>query len=732
MIALLYAATAAALLLLVHRFVTPLSRGAAVVLFLLPLVFTGRAVLTGRIYAPVELPYDVPPLADYRQELRVPPPQNPMLTDIAFILIPWREAVRQSVMAGEWPLLNRFELCGEPLAAAMQPAVYSPFTWIALLLPSAVSFTYTASMAFFIAGLGAFLLARELGRSEIAALIAAAIFAFSAPMALQILWPLGFAWGQTPLLLVGMRRAVVGHQAGLLTIALAMQVVAGHPETLLHSVAIAGVYGLFLLRHWRGAVAVVAAGVLALLLTAVALLPFLEAAPQSGEHMVRSKLYAGNPLRVAPGSVKAAVLGDLFPFTRGATPLPRAEAGSVALALALVAVVRVRSRETWFFAGLLVFALLAGINAWPVAQTLHALPLFKVALNDRLVSAVPLCLAILAAFALDEVLPVARCPLPGDAQLATGNGQRATRWIPLALLVAIAAASPWSVDRLRLAAEIVPLAALIFVRKPQFVLALILGQRVLADGALVPTHRREIAYPPLPLFASLANVKEPFRIIAPGQTLVPDIATMYGLEDARGATAMTFAPLAVPAFPIWPAGDLTKPMLSMMNVRYAVTGAADPIPPGWHHVTVDHQSRLIENERVLPRAYVPRYTRTGEMDPDADPAGNAWVDGAGDGPNGPGVVTVRREGSKLHITADMAARGYVVISETAWHGWRGYLDGRRVKLLRANQAFLAVYVPEGHHEVRLRYLPQSFVVGRTISVAVALLLAVALLIRQVV
>ena len=91
-----------------------------------------------------------------------------------------------------------------------------------------------------------------------------------------------------------------------------------------------------------------------------------------------------------------------------------------------------------------------------------------------------------------------------------------------------------------------------------------------------------------------------------------------------------------------------------------------------------------------------------------------------------------RRAPKLRITSDMAAPGYVVISETAWHGWRAYLDGRRVKLLRANQAFLAVYVPQGHHEVRLRYLPQSFVVGRTISVAAALLLAVALLIRQVV
>src|SRR5213075_1798698 len=151
------------------------------------------------------------------------------------------------------------------------------------------------------------------------------------------------------------------------------------------------------------------------------------------------------------------------------------------------------------------------------------------------------------------------------------------------------------------------------------------------DGALIPTHRPEIAYPPLALFEPLAKVREPFRIVAPANDLVPNIATMYGLEDARGATAMTFAPLAVPAFPIWPAGDLTRPMLSMMNVRYAITGVTEPIPPGWHEVTVDHRSRLIENEHVLPRAFVPRHTRGSqneidEMDRETDFAERGWID----------------------------------------------------------------------------------------------------------
>jgi hypothetical protein len=477
--------------------------------------------------------------------------------------------------------------------------------------------------------------------------------------------------------------------------------------------------------------------VVALLLTAVALLPFFEVAPHAGEHQIRSQFYARTALKVDPGMVKAAALGDLFPFLRvrfSSLLLPRAEAGSIALALALLAIARVRSRETWFFAGLLLFAFLAGINAWPVAQFLHRLPLFDVTINDRLVSLVPFCLAVLAAFAVD----------------AGG-----WRWAAIGLLAMLAGAALWfgePLDRTRLVAELVPLLAMPFVRG-RLLLGLILVQRVVADGALIPTHPPRVAYPPLALFEPLKSVREPFRIVAPGATLVPNIATMYGLEDVRGATAMTFAPLADTVL-IWPTNDLTRPMLSMTNVRYAIYPAWEAVPPGWRQVTVDRQSRLIENERVLPRAFVPRNVRSGgnaleEMKGETDFGERAWIDPhasaplplAGEGgakrrvreaPNGTGRVAVAREGSGLRIDAAMDAAGYVVISQGAWPGWRAYVDGRRVRTLRANHAFLAVYVPAGRHQIRLRYLPQSFVAGRTISVAVALLLLAAGFRRQVV
>src|SRR6185369_9338707 len=95
--------------------------------------------------------------------------------------------------------------------------------------------------------------------------------------------------------------------------------------------------------------------------------------------------------------------GDLFPFLRGGVhfPLERAEGGSLLLAMGIAAMISVRRREAWFFGALLVVAFMAGINAWPVAQLLHALPLLDGAFNDRLAAAVPLSLAMLSAMAFD-------------------------------------------------------------------------------------------------------------------------------------------------------------------------------------------------------------------------------------------------------------------------------------------------------------------------------------------
>jgi len=740
----LYLLTAAALLILAHACITRLTRATAIALLLLPLLFTGRALLTGRIYAPVELAYTSEPLYAYRADVGAPEPQNRMLSDITFQMIPWREALRRSIANGEWPLWNRFEGCGDVLAGAAQSAPFSPFTLLALLLPVAASFGFTASIALFLAALGTFLLARELRCSEMAALVAAVAFTLSAPIALQILWPLGFAWALLPLVLMGVRRVVDSpsiHSAAIFTSALTLEALSGHPETLLHVTAVGVAYGVFEIlrrgRERRGRIFgfAIAAGIVAILLSAIALLPFLDASRQTVEHHIRTDFFAKGPLRVAAGLPRAALLADLLPFARasfGRFLMARAEAGSIALALAVFGIWISRTREKWFFAILGVICLLASANAWPVAQLLHRLPLFNLALNDRLASAVPLCAAILAAFAIDAISDRAGVVMAG-----------------LLILLAAGAAGmrPGTIDMPRFVAELAPLAiaavVVLFVKNRAVVvpslLALILLQRAISDSALIPANDPRIAYPPLALFRPLQSIREPFRIVATGPALYANTATMYGLEDVRVMTAMTLRSFD-DTYPAWcrhggfgfnQVDDLTRPMLSMLNVRFAVVPKDDPIPDGWRDVVVDRGSRLIENQRVLPRAFVPRNVRMGvandveDMSVATDFAEMAWLDlpgAARDMPNGPGTVVIHPQAFGVTMQRD----GFVVISESAWNGWRAFVDGRRTKIVRANHAFLGVFVPAGKHTLRLVYLPQSFVVGRMITfITLALLITAA-------
>ncbi|HWS72144.1 MAG TPA: YfhO family protein, partial [Thermoanaerobaculia bacterium] len=106
-----------------------------------------------------------------------------------------------------------------------------------------------------------------------------------------------------------------------------------------------------------------------------------------------------------------------------------------------------------------------------------------------------------------------------------------------------------------------------------------------------------------------------------------------------------------------------------------------------------------------------------------DFARDAWLDArlpAEGVPNGAGIVTTKRDGTRLRLHASMAADAWVVISEPGWRGWQAIERGHHVKLLRANHAFLALHLARGEHDILLAYRPRSFAIGGAISIASAI------------
>jgi uncharacterized membrane protein YfhO len=105
----------------------------------------------------------------------------------------------------------------------------------------------------------------------------------------------------------------------------------------------------------------------------------------------------------------------------------------------------------------------------------------------------------------------------------------------------------------------------------------------------------------------------------------------------------------------------------------------------------------------------------------------AWLDLPGvarDSPNGPGAVSIRPRKLGFDLDSSMEHDGFVVISQAAWKGWRAYVDGKPVRIVRANHAFLGVNVSAGRHKVRLVYLPEAFVIGRAVTFGALAVIAI--------
>ena len=416
-----------------------------------------------------------------------------------------------------------------------------------------------------------------------------------------------------------------------------------------------------------------------------------------------------------------------------------ARVGSVILALAVVASVRLwRRREVRFFIALAVIALLA---AWSALPLLRTIPLFAVAKNERLGFAAAFALSILAAMAFDA--------MSRKVVLAVGA----------ALMMATALLWPTRLGfglqpKLMLIGAAAELLGIIALLRPRLAVALILGaiavQRVAEDGFIYPALPRRLFYPEVPLIKAIP--RDPlYRVAGTANLFIPNAASMYGLEDVRGYASLTYAPYRK-TMALWcpnaqrsynDVTDLTLPFLSFLGVRHAVTPRAMEPPPGWRVVTDDRNTRLMENERAIPRVFAPPTIRfmnnddiaLEEMRHATDFAAKAWIHSDDVPPqdvaNGSAELRTTRVGSRYEIDVVARSGSHIVIADVAWPGWRAYLDGQRVRIDSANLAFLSLYVPEGRHHLRVEYLPDAFVRGRAISFGTILLWAIVFIRKRV-
>jgi hypothetical protein len=769
------------------RWVYPIALRDRLVLGLLPLVATGWALATGRVQAPIDLPWASQPLAAARAAAGVELVSPGVLHDVHSQMIPWRKAVRWAFAHGEAPLSNPFMLAGDPLAPSAVPAAWHPVNLLALAAPLPQSLTLAAAATLLVAALGMFLAARDAGAREEVALVAAAGWTFSSYLGFWLEWPQGPCAAATPLVWLAARRAAREpgvESALLLAFGCAWLLLAGHPESAFFAVVAAVALFAFelgraRLRRLRAALLTgLAGGALALGLTALDWLPFADALDQTIQHAERRAIYAEMERAAPIDQALENLRPNALPFVHGVeglellapprvlhAPAATAYAGSLLVACALYGLVRARDTLRLALAGLLAAGLALAVKLPVWVDLLRRLPLFDISLPEYGYLWAAPALVLLAALGLER----------GLSEERRGERRRLAWALALWALASAAGILYWKGEMIgrglsagfvaeRSAWLLVPLlggiAAVAFLPRPRFVafalLALVVVQRRGELGHLYPSSPASACYPLVAPLARLPRGGEPYRIVGVHYLLPPNSATMWELEDARGYNAMTLRRLAE-TYPLWASDaeywfnriDELKPFLSLLGVRFALAPPDYRVPQGWRRVEGSAGWSLLENSRALRRAFVPRTVYFGGTAAERLEAmrrtrvfdRHAWLEPAARSPaaaasayaerNAHGQVTrIERQGSGYRMRVEMEAPGWVVVSVAAWRGWRASAAGRPLPMAIADHALMAFEAPAGTSDVELVFRPRSFVWGVGLSIASAAALAALALYRR--
>jgi hypothetical protein len=270
------------------------------------------------------------------------------------------------------------------------------------------------------------------------------------------------------------------------------------------------------------------------------------------------------------------------------------------------------------------------------------------------------------------------------------------------------------------------------------------GRSVRSDWALY--------YPRVPVLEAVAKDSNA-RMIG-FECLPPALSAICGLRDVRGydsidpasimdllaigckeggfrpeyAAAQWLAPKAT----MTPDGNVRlSPVFDMLAVRYVILRGASRPEARPRFQGDDYW--VEENPAALPRVFVPKRVELAPQKEerlarlsvaDFNPREVAYVESAVDLPQsceGEGQL-VEEIPTHLKISLKMKTPGMAVLSDLWDKGWKAYLNGKPVPILRVNHALRGVLAPPGESNLEFKYQPGSLALGMKLSIAAALVL----------
>ncbi|MCA9944496.1 MAG: hypothetical protein KC449_13500 [Anaerolineales bacterium] len=701
--------------------------------------------------------------------------------DARSLFVPWWEFTRTAVLSGHLPLWDANSFSGYPFLSNPQVALFYPLNWPLLLLPVRFGLSWHVLVHLVVAGLGMFFLVRHLSGSKAGAWLAALAFAFSGFISARI-WAghIGLiatdVWLPWLILVTAwsvQRRTVWSAMIGGVPLGLA--ILAGHTTSLLYIGLAWGLFAIYLLfttpNRWLVIRQMAIMTVLGFLLAGVQLVPLAEFSTVSSRaaeptfdfatayslppsHLITWLLpeFFGEPTRAGYWSVPAF---DELTYYVGLLPL-------LGLALAL----RKPSKLSWFYLALAVLGFLLALGSYGFLYGIFydLLPPFRLA-------RAPGRAAFLLVFALPALLGEA---VAQWEQIEWTEKQAGfLRWLvggtAVAILTSLAATGA-----VFAAQHPTETSGRLWHQLGGWGLALV---GVMAGGWLLVRYFAEsdsarkkwwLGGLTLLLLADLWIFG--FKLVGVGSTAVDPLwsdakqiigetelrvlpwgisifeqngAAQVGLGSVFGYNALEVGANTAFAASV---PDPRSTAYDILGAGYVV--AANPLQDveegerpltllgNTDHVWVYQRGRTLPLARLVTQAEIipDAAEATARVhQPDFDPATTAILAAepacalAG-GEAGTAVITEKSNGF-WQIETNSPTPALLVLSETAYPGWRVFVDGVEQEWDVAYTAVRATCVPAGAHTIEWRYQPRSYAIGGILSLLGVILVGTAVIPR---
>ena len=199
---------------------------------------------------------------------------------------------------------------------------------------------------------------------------------------------------------------------------------------------------------------------------------------------------------------------------------------------------------------------------------------------------------------------------------------------------------------------------------------------------------------------------------------------------------------------------MISPAYNVLNLKYLILDSGTkPLVRGYDRVYDDGDFAIYENTNCLDRVFISHRLRIARDEDSAlryffeaetisgrqivlekDVSDELTID-TKNTQNRPRIMEkvhiAEYKPDVIRIKAKVAQRAWIYLGDTFYPGWQATIDNSvKTEIFVANYLFRAICVPEGEHEITLRYVPTNFFVSKLVSLMCVMSIIVYFVVRS--